>query len=95
MLNPSRHSPSSSSPERGHTGCMASVMIRCSGTKVIKKDDAETTLHCERRLRIFAPKGATIDPNEKYTCEGCKSGKDPFVPRSSERKGQQKQSKKK
>ena len=62
-------------------------MLQCSATK----DDAR----CQRRLRLIVPKGAVRDPNPSFTCEGCKSGKAPFVARTSERKGQQKQAAKK
>lgn len=66
---------------------MAQMMVRCSG----EKDD----VRCQRRNRFVAPKGAELDPNQVWKCDGCVAGQKPYEPRSSARKGQQKQSKKK
>ena len=68
------------------TLAMSGVMIRCTGEKNGER--------CHRRLRLVVPKGAKA-PDLTYTCDGCKSGRDPYVPKDSERKGQQKQAKKK
>lgn len=62
---------------------VAARMVRCSG--------ASDEVRCYRRMRVMAPKGVVIDPDYAWTCDPCRGGQKPYVPRSSERKGQQKQ----
>lgn len=62
---------------------MAGTMIRCSGEREGER--------CYRYARFVRAKGSHSDFS--YTCEGCSTGQKPYVPRSSQRKGQQKQAK--
>lgn len=62
-------------------------MVRCSGSR----DGAR----CHRFCKFIYLKGAAREANPSWKCDSCQKGNAPFVPKNSERKGQQKQTKKK
>lgn len=72
------------------------VMVRCSNEQPEKTKDGEIVrmVRCHRRNRVLAPKGVSTKI-EAWKCESCSTGNKPYEPRSSARKGQQKQGKKK
>jgi len=42
-------------------------------------------------MNQFVAYGVALESNIAWTCDSCKQGQKPFIPRDSERKGQQKQ----
>jgi hypothetical protein len=73
---------------------MAGRMVQCSNTQTTVINDEPVVEQCARFTRLLVLRGGVEDPNFTYKCDSCRAGNKPYIPRTSARKGQQKQAKK-